>query len=257
MIDYTIIILGVDNIFQQMKEFDADETAMNILCYMMRSSIKLKFHKQKNILNEELCEKSQMLKKAGIPEALINLNMQRYINELKQAASQELIDIRNNFKKLMLGVNVVFLTLDERREKNINNIADIQKISLEDRGKFYFTSGLQLIREIDHPIPALRLDAVIRIMDEYIEFIEGKAYAEEICKDIADYVWKVELLRCNGNINKLYIHVAHTPTAQDFIQEVETRWQIERKIFKSYIDQLERLFYINRIVDMSDDGVLI
>ncbi len=110
---------------------------------------------------------------------------------------------------------------------------------------------------VDHPIPALRLDAVTRIMDENIERFEGMENAEEICKNVSDYVWKVETLRCDNDIRKLYMHIAHTPTAQDFIQEVETLWQGEKEKFTAYIEQLERLFYENRIVDMNDDGILV
>lgn len=70
-------------------------------------------------------------------------------------------------------------------------------------------------------------------------------------------MWKVELLRCDNDVSRLYIHIAHTPTAQNFIQEIESLWQREKNNFRSYIDQLERLFYVNRIVDMRDDGVLV
>lgn len=212
---------------------------------------------QSDRINQVLYENSQKLKKMGIPEVLINMDSQRYISALLQAANMKVEDIRRHFKYLMLGVNVVFLVLDERRKERLDYIADKQKISSEDRKCFYFTSGLQLIRTVDHPIPDLRLDAVIRIMDENIEGFEGIDKAEEICKEVSDYVWKVELLRCDNDVNRLYIHIAHTPTAQNFIQEIESLWQREKNNFKSYIDQLERLFYVNRIGDMRDDGVLV
>lgn len=246
-----------DNLFQQMKEFDADETAMNILCYMNRCSFETRYHRQSDRINQALYDNSQQLKKMRIPEVLINLDSQRYISALLQANNMKVEDIRRYFKYLMLGVNVVFLALDERRKERLDYIADKQKISSEDRKRFYFTSGLQLIRTVDHPIPALRLDAVIRIMDENIEGFEGIDKAEEICKEVSDYVWKVETLRCNNDVSRLYIHIAHTPTAQNFIQEIESLWQREKNNFGSYIDQLERLFYVNRIVDMRDDGVLV
>lgn len=246
-----------DNLFQQMKEFDADETAMNILCYMNRCSFETRYHRQSDRINQALYDNSQQLKKMRIPEVLINIDSQRYISALLQANNMKVEDIRRHFKYLMLGVNVVFLALDERRKERLDYIADKQRISSEDRKSFYFTSGLQLIRTVDHPIPALRLDAVIRIMDENIEGFEGIDKAEEICKEVSDYVWKVEILRCNSDISRLYIHIAHTPTAQNFIQEIESLWQREKNNFRSYIDQLERLFYVNRIVDMRDDGLLV
>ena len=101
------------------------------------------------------------------------------------------------------------------------------------------------------------MEAVIRIIDEYIESIEGTKNAEEICESVSAYVWDVEYLRCNFDVSKLYIHIAHTPTAQDFIREIEALWQSQKSKFKPFMIQLERLFYENRIVDMSDDGILI
>lgn len=245
-----------EKLFQQMKEFDADETAMNIICYMIRSVFELKYRKQSDCVSQSMCENNQQLKKKGFPEILINMQSERYINAIRQLYDMKIFDVRRNFKYLMLGVNVVFLVLDERRLRNLNNIADNQKISQEDRTKFYYLSGLQLIRAIDHPLPSLRLDAVIRIMDENIEAFEGIENADEICKDVADYVWKVEFWRCDNDASKLYTHIAHTPTAQDFIQEIETLWQEKKNEFEVYINPLERLFYKNRIIDMYDDGVL-
>lgn len=251
------ILSESENLFQQMKEFDADETAMNILCYMNRSSFETKYRIQSNEINRDMYENGQQLKRVGVPEALINMDAQRYINAILQASDMKVADIRQHFKYLMLGVNVVFLVLDERRKKRLDGIADKLCISREEREGFYFTSGLRLIRMIDHPIPALRLDAVTRIMDENIEGFEGIKNAEKICKDVSDYVWKVEILRCENDVRKLYIHIAHTPTAQDFIQEIELLWQKEKEGFMAYIEQLEKLFYQNRIVDMNDDGTLV
>lgn len=245
------------NLFQQMKEFDADETAMNILCYMTRNSFESGYRMQSDWINKALSENNQRLKQAGIPEILINMEAKRYVDGICQAFNVKVANIRRHFKYLMLSVNVVFLVLDERRAKKLGSIADKQGIPQEDRTRFYFTSGLQLIRAVDHPIPALRLDAVTRIMDENIEGFEGLEKADEICKEVADYVWEVEFLRCDYDVSKLYVHIAHTPTAQDFIQEVEILWQREKNKFQPYIDQLERLFYKNRIVDMSDDGDII
>lgn len=51
--------------------------------------------------------------------------------------------------------------------------------------------------------------------------------------------------------------VAHTPSAQDFIREIEALWRSEKNKFRPYMIQLDRLFYENRIVDMGDDGILI
>ena len=67
--------------------------------------------------------------------------------------------------------------------------------------------------------------------DENIEGFEGIDKAEEICKEVSDYVWKVEILRCNNDVSRLYIHIAHTPTAQNFIQEIESLWQREKNNF--------------------------
>lgn len=246
-----------ESLFQQMKEFDADETAMNILCYMARSSFELGYRRQSDRINQASSDNSQRLKQMGVPERLINMEAQRYADRMSLAFNEKVTNIRRDFKYLMLGVNVVFLVLDERRARNLSSIADKQGISQEERTRFYFTSGLQLIRSVDHPIPALRLDAVIRIMDEYIESIEEKEKVDEICKEVAAYVWEVEFLRCDYDMRKLYVHIAHTPKAQDFIQEIEALWQREKNKFKPHIDQLERLFYENRIVDMSNDGVLL
>ena len=246
-----------ENLFQQMKEFDADETAMNILCYMNRSNFESLYHRQSNIINQNLQDSNQKLKQAGIPEVLINIQAQRYVDGIRRAFDAKVKNIRRHFKYLMLGVNVVFLVLDERRAKNLNRIADKLGIPQENRTKFYFTSGLQLIRNTDHPIPSLRLDAVVRIMDEYIEDFEGPKTAEEICRSVADYLWEVEYLRCDCDVSKLYIHIAHTPTAQDFIREIEALWRSEKNKFRPYMIQLDRLFYENRIVDMGDDGILI
>lgn len=246
-----------DNMFRQMKEFDADETAMSILCYMNRSSSESGYRRQSNIINQNPQNNNQKLKQAGIPEVLINLEAQRYIDGIRRAFDAKVNNIRCHFKYLMLGVNVVFLVLDERRTKNLNSIADKLGIPQENRTQFYFTSGLQLIRNIDHPIPSLRLDAVVRIMDEYIEDFEEPKTAEEICNSVADYLWEVEYLRCDCEVSKLYIHIAHTPTAQDFIREIEALWRSEKNKFSPYMIQLDRLFYENRIVDMGDDGILI
>ncbi|WP_074679900.1 hypothetical protein [Marvinbryantia formatexigens] len=185
------------------------------------------------------------------------MEAQRYADRMSLAFNEKITNIRRDFKYLMLGVNVVFLVLDERRARNLSSIADKQGITQEERTRFYFTLGLQLIRSVDHPIPALRLDAVIRIMDEYIESIEGMEKADEICKEVAAYVWEVEFLRCDYDVSKLYVHIAHTPAAQDFIREIEALWKREKHKFRPYIDQLERLFYENRIVDMSNDGILL
>lgn len=250
-------VLENEKLFQQMKEFDADETAMNILCYMTRSSFEFGYLMQSDMINQALRDNNQRLKRAGISEILINMEAQHYFDGMRQAFDEKVTNIRRHFKYLMLGVNMVFLALDERRAKNLSSIADKQGIPQEDRTRFYFTSGLQLIRVVDHPIPALRLDAVIRIMDEYIENFEGMEKADEICKEVADYVWEIEFLRCDYDTSKIYIHIAHTPTAQDFIQEIEVLWQREKNKFRPYMDQLERLFYENRIVDMSDDGILV
>ena len=246
-----------ENLFKQMKEFDADETAMNILCHMNRNSFTIKARMMSDKINKKMQKNGQLLKQMGIPERLIIADAQSYVNAIYQVDNEKTVDIRQHFKYLMLAVNVVFLTLDERRKKRLDDIADKLCISKEERESFYFISGLKLIRAVDHPIPALRLDAVIRIMDENIEGFEGIENVEEICKNVADYVWKVEILRCDNDIRKLYIHVAHTPTAQDFIQEVEALWQKEKEGFTAYIEQLNHLFYENRIVDMNDDGILV
>ena len=227
-----------DNLFWQMKEFDADETAMSILCYMNRSSSESGYRRQSNIINQNLQYNNQKLKQAGIPEVLINLETQRYIDGIRRAFDAKVNNIRCHFKYLMLGVNVVFLVLDERRAKNLNNITDKLGIPQENRTQFYFTSGLQLIRNTDHPIPSLRMDAVVRIMDDYIEDFEGPKTAEEICNSVADYLWEVEYLRCDCDVSKLYIHIAHTPTAQDFIREIEALWRSEKKQVQTVYDSV-------------------
>lgn len=49
-----------DNMFRQMKEFDADETAMSILCYMNRSSSESGYRRQSNIINQNLQYNNQL-----------------------------------------------------------------------------------------------------------------------------------------------------------------------------------------------------
>ncbi len=246
-----------NNLMSQMKEFDADETAMSILCYMNRSSYESLYRMSSNQINEDMRRNNQFLKDAGIPEVIINMEAQKYIDSLIRTSKAKQEAIRRHFKYLMLGVNTVFLTLDTRRLSNLNFIADEKGIPTDCRSGFFFESGLQLIRDVDHPIPALRLDAVIRIMDEYIEALEGKERADDISNDVADYVWEVEFLRAGGDIGKVYANIAYTPTAQDFVKEIEALWQAEKSRFTPYMAQLERLFYENRIVNISDDGVLL
>lgn len=95
---------------------------------------------------------------------------------------------------------------------------------------------LQFIRAVDHLIPALRLDVAIRIMDEYeyIESIEEKEKADEICKEVAAYVWEVESLRCDYDMRKLYVLIAHTPKAQVFFRSLRY-CDREKNKFKPYM----------------------
>lgn len=123
------ILSDGENLFQQMKEFDADETAMNILCYMNRSSFETRYQIQSDRINKDMYGEVQQLKKMGIPEALINEETKKYINAMLRVANEKVADVRQYFKHLMLGVNVVFLVLDERRKKRLNEIADKLGIS--------------------------------------------------------------------------------------------------------------------------------
>ncbi len=246
-----------DSMFKQMKEFDADETAMSMLCFMVRCHFETRFRRQQAMINKALNQNSRRLADLGIPEALINWDAQRFIDGLRRAHTDRVDNVRRHLKYLMLGVNIVFLVLDENRAAHLRCLAEQQHIPAEEQKTFYFTSGLRLIRCLDHPLAALRLDAVIRIMDEYIEAIEGIEHAETICDEVADYVWDVEFLRCERRAESLSLHIAHTPTAQNFIQEIEALWQREKSRFPALITPMERLFYENRIIDMSDDGALI
>ncbi len=245
-----------ENLFRQMKEFDADESAMSILCYMTRSSFETGYRIHNHRVNQTL-QANRGLIEYGLPEVLINMRAQDLTDSLRRAYEAKVEGIRRHFKYLMLGVNIVFLVLDERRTGNLWEIADSLGIPEAERGGFCFSSGLRLIRAVDHPIPALRLDAVIRIMDECIELCEGGERAEEIFFEITNYVWEVEFLRCDHDITRIYLNIAHTPTAQDFMGEIEDLWQNEKTRFTPYIEQMKRLFYVNRIVHMSDDGEML
>lgn len=113
------------------------------------------------------------------------------------------------------------------------------------------------MRKFDHPLPPIRLESVFRIMDENIESFEPEQIVDQLENDVANFAWVVEIYRNEFNLGDLYCHVPHTPTAQDYIQEMERLWQAKKNTFVSQLPPLVRLFYANRIVDMSDDGVLL
>lgn len=160
-------------------------------------------------------------------------------------------------KAIMAGINIVFHTLDVRRKKALDSWADEHGISQSERDCFFFRSGLSTMRNFDHPLPPIRLEAVSRIMSEAIEEYEPDIDHEHLENDVMDFAWVVEIYRNEFNLGNLYYHIPHTPTGQNFIQEMERLWQEKKDTFSSYLPPLVRLFYANRIVDISDDGHLL
>ena len=113
------------------------------------------------------------------------------------------------------------------------------------------------MRNFDHPLPPIRLEAVSRIMGEAIEEYEPEIKHDQLENDVMDFAWVVEIYRNEFNLGNLYCHIPHSPTGQDFIQEMEALWQKKKHTVSAYLPPLVRLFYANRIVDISDDGHLL
>ena len=157
----------------------------------------------------------------------------------------------------MAGINTVFYTFDSNRSRILAEFAERNNIPEVERESFFFRSGLQTIREFDHPLPSIRIDAIVRIVDECIDAFAPEGEADYWSEQVSDYSWEVEIVRNNYNLGNLYRHIAYTPTAQDFIQEMQALWEKNRDIFPAIVKPLVRLFYVNRLVHMTDDGVLI
>lgn len=246
-----------ENLLQQMKEFQADQMAMAFLYGMayqdadnrVRISMKWFEENEKRMWNEyqpNVPDDIRKLMTEGKPK--------RYRSQLDEKMKSM---VHHDLQMIMGGVNVAFYTMDCNRKNAMKTYAKEHKITKETQESFYFQSGLATIKKFDHPLPSIRLDAVIRIMDENIERNEPIDKIEQWENDVADFVWVVEIHRNEFNLGELYCHIAHTPTAQDFIQEMDQLWQKEKNKFPALLPPLERLVYANRIVDMSDEGVLI
>lgn len=246
-----------ENLFQQMKEFQADQMAMAFLCGMAyqdadgRVRISMTWFEENE---KRMWDKYQPNISDDMRKRITESKRKKYRSELDKRMKSM---VHYDLQMIMGGINVVFYTMDCNRKSAMENYAQKHNISKEERESFYFQSGLSTIRKFDHPLPSIRLDAVSRIMDENIERNETVEIIEQWEKDVADFVWVVEIHRNEFNLGELYCHIAHTPTAQDFIQEMEILWQKEKNNFPALLPPLERLFYANRIVDMSDDGLLI
>lgn len=246
-----------ENMFQQMKEFQADQMAMAFMCWMAYLDKESRYNLSLAYFKESVKEFWKD-KKDKVPELI-----QKVVNDKKYSQYKEKLDITSadfichDLKMIMAGANMVFFTLDNNRKLAIQKWIEKENIPEEERNKFCVYSGLSSIRKFDHPLPSIRLDSVIRIMDECIESNEATEIAEKWENEVSEFVWLVEIYRNEDDLGKMYCHIAHTPTAQKFIREQEELWQKKKNDFPAIIPPLERLFYENIIIDMSDDGVLI
>lgn len=243
-----------ENLLQQMKEFQADQEAMIFQCSMAYWDAETR----RGLANKDYELKTFAYYDKAVPGKLGKKLANSDIGYFKKYMDRMFDEnVHDELQLIMGGVNVVFYTLDSRRRAAMKNWAIKQHISKEEQETFYFKSGLSTIRKIDHPLPAIRIDAVIRIIDEAIESGHDKETADAWSKDVSDYAWLVEINRNEFDLGNLYLHIAHTPTAQDFIQEMNLMWEQNKNSFVSYVPPLKYLFYFNRIVDMTDDGKLI
>lgn len=157
-----------------MKEFQADQMAMAFLCglaYQDNNSRKMLAIRQRE---EEL--------KMGLKDLPERIQNHILLSELRK--SREMADmyfstqVLEELQLIMGGVNVVFYTLDTGRKIALEKYINDRNISSEEQESFYFQSGLSTMRQSGHPLPSIRLDAVIRIMDENIERNEPESRVE-------------------------------------------------------------------------------
>lgn len=246
-----------DNLFQQMKEFQADQMAMSFLCRMAyqdtqsQHNLRIAYYDQ---MEDQFWATHSPHTPPIIRKDILGTKREEFVTRSNKRMSESR-HIR--LKTIMAGVNIVFHTLDTRRKKTLVFWADTHGISQSERNTFFFQSGLSTMRNFDHPLPPIRLEAVSRIMGEAIEEYEPEINHDQLENDVMDFAWVVEVYRNEFNLGNLYCHIPHSPAGQDFIQEMETLWQEKKHTFSAYLPPLVRLFYANRIVDISDDGHLL
>lgn len=245
------------NLFQQMKEFQADQVAMGFLCGLTYENAQSAHNLRAAQYNQKK-EQFWSTYYPCLPSYICNSISEKKRNEFLAKSKEKMIENRRKrLKAVMAGVNVVFQTFDTYRKNKLVSLAEKNKLSLEERDSYLFKSGLSTMREFDHPLPAIRLESVSRTIGEFIENAEPELEPEQLEDRIMDFAWVVEIYRNEFKLDALYCHIPHTPTAQDFIQEMECLWQKKKKEFEGFLPPLVRLFYANRIVDITDEGHLL
>lgn len=246
-----------ENLLQQMKEFEADQVAMMFLSGMAYQNNDTIREVEKNESFIALNEENDQLRSLHLPERMHNEIYATKLNGIFATLDANFHErVVSDLKFLMAGTNVVFYLMDQGRRDFLHSTFK-SEASTSECDNFFIMSGLASMRKIDHPLPAIRIDAVVRILDETIENFECAEEVEDICKSVADYSWKVEECRNNFCRTNIYRLIAYTPTAQNYIQEMENLWQEKKSMFPSTLPKLQRLFYKNRLVYMTDDGKII
>ena len=246
-----------DNLIQQMKEFQADQMAMAYLCSMAYLDTQSQ-HNYRVLRYDEMEQQFWEEKFPDVPEFIRRLYLGDKRTAFVEESQQKRVGyIHKRLKAIMGGINVVFHTLDSNRKRMTRYWVERNSITQEEQESFLFRSGLSTMRQFDHPLPCLRLESVFRMMDESIEAFEPGLVVPQLEREVADFAWMVEVYRNEFRVDELYCHIPHTPTAQDFIQEMEALWQEKKHTFPAVVPPLVRLFYANRIVDMNDNGELI
>lgn len=243
-----------DNLFSQMKEFQVDQMAVQAMCYMAHWNLTTETRIEGERARKECIKKYHRTVPAPVLAAMAIQAKENKIRDLKPQFDSKLF---TELSFITAGINVIFYTFDVNRKKVMEDYAKAKKLSIETVNSFAFKSGLLTLREFDHPLPAMRIDAVTRIIDECIEQFVPSDEVDYWCFQVSRYSWEVEIVRNDYDLGKLYRHIAYTPIAQDFIQEIEDLWQQKKNSFKAYLKPLERLYYANRIVHMTNDGELI
>ena len=246
--------INADNLISQMKEFQVDQMAAQDLCYMEHWHFTNRINIACAIERENFIKHFKTVFDAEQLEKLAKENEIRYRKRFNAPFYSRILE---SLKMIMAGINTVFYTFDSNRSRILAEFAERNNIPEVERESFFFRSGLQTIREFDHPLPSIRIDAIVRIVDECIDAFAPEGEADYWSEQVSDYSWEVEIVRNNYNLGNLYRHIAYTPTAQDFIQEMQALWEKNRDIFPAIVKPLVRLFYVNRLVHMTDDGVLI
>lgn len=241
------------NLFTQMKEFQVDQMAVQFLCYMSHWNFTTEKRLEADRVRDEFIKKNRLL---PMP-VLLSAAKRIWENKIRDQEHDFASKLFTELSFITAGVNVVFYTFDYNRKSFMEAYAKKKGLSEEVKDSFIYKSGFLTLREFDHPLPAIRMDAVTRIIDECIEHFVSPEDADDWCFQVSRYSWEVEIVRNDFDLGKLYRHIAYTPIAQDFIQEMEELWEAKKDSFKSYVKPLVRLFYANRIVHMTNDGELI